>query len=251
MDIFFNGLASGGIETLIYTLECIIIFCTVVFIINLANSIFRTRANHNFFKNNVVTYNSSVGINSPRVYRDVPASKLAQFNISDINTLKDFLYGQFEKFEYAINDLDYEEMALIATKQLYHNYYTGINLDIKAGQKRIIRDITKKRVVLYNLESTINSQIASVMIEISYINYMINKAGYIMKGSKADKITERFEVVFKKEYHESGVTKCPNCGASITGHTCEYCRTQLQDEEFQISSIKRVMSENEWAEKYK
>ena len=90
------------------------------------------------------------------------------------------------------------------------------------------------------MESTPNKQIIQTLITISYISYTIDKNGYIISGSKDMKITENFEVTFKKEYTENNIQKCPNCGAMVSGKRCDYCRTTIKDTEFKISSIKKV-----------
>ena len=145
------------------------------------------------------------------------------------------------EFETAYNNLDLNVMKLLSTKQLFYNYQTGINLDLKAGQKRIINNIERKNVILFELDSTIAKQIATVMIEVSYINYTINKKGYVISGSRTEKVTEKFEVAFRKDFERKEITKCPNCGASLAGNKCEYCRTIVHNVDFQISSIKKII----------
>ena len=104
------------------------------------NSIKR-RANRNYFKNNVVI-NPKVGTsidnkdNCHRTYEDVSKEVLEKFNTEDINLLKDYFYDMFLSFENAYNNLDYNIMKILSTKQLYQNYYTGISLDLKAGKKK-------------------------------------------------------------------------------------------------------------------
>lgn len=212
------------------------------------NSIKR-RANRNYFKNNVVI-NPKVGTsidnkdNCHRTYEDVSKEVLEKFNTEDINLLKDYFYDMFLSFENAYNNLDYNIMKILSTKQLYQNYYTGISLDLKAGKKKIISDIEKKKVIIFELDSTIAKQVASLMIEISYINYTIDKNGYVISGNRNQKITEKFEVVFRKDFEKKDVINCPNCGAEIVGNKCSFCRSTIKNVEFKISSIKKIIDEN-------
>ena len=76
-----------------------------------------------------------------------------------------------------------------------------------------------------------------------YISYTIDKNGYIVSGSKENKLTETFEVTFKKEYNKDNFQICPNCGATVSGKKCDYCRTTIKDNTFKISSIKKVVNE--------
>jgi len=215
-----------------------LIFKTIITNIKRINS-------HKFFRNNVV-YNNAMddeNIEYKRTYYDVHKSELAKFNLDDINILKDYFYNIFFEFENAYNNLDYNTMKILSTKQMYHNYHTGISLDLKVGKKRIINNIERKNVIIYELDSTVLKQIASVMIEVSYINYMIDKKGNVISGSRENKVTEKFEVIFRKDFEKEDVTKCPNCGANIVGNKCEYCRTTVNDVDFKISSIKKVIED--------
>ena len=178
-----------------------------------------------------------------RTYNDVSKEALQKFNTDDINSLKDYFYGMFLEFENAYNNLDYNMMKILSTKQLFQNYYTGMSLDLKIGKKKIISDIEKKKVIIFELDSTIAKQIASVMIEISYFNYTIDKNGYVISGSRNQKITEKFEVMFRKDFERKDITECPNCGAEIIGNKCNFCRSTVKNVEFKISSIKKIVDE--------
>ena len=131
-------------------------------------------------------------------------------------------------------------MKTLSTKQLYNNYYTGITLDLEVGKKKVINDIKRKNVIIYGIDSTIARQTACVMIEISYVTYTLDK-GYIISGSRDNVITEKFDVTFRKVFEREDIKKCPNCGATIVGNKCEYCRTTLKNVEFKISNIKKVI----------
>lgn len=243
---YVDVMGITGMVFVFYIIE--MIFSVTIFIL-IATSIInviRRSLNHKYFKNNVIRNTNNIDIKTSgskktQIYNDVHKSKLAKFNTDDINTLKDYFYNKFVEFETAYNNLDLNVMKLLSTKQLFYNYQTGINLDLKVGQKRIINNIERKNVILFELDSTIAKQIATVMIEVSYINYTINKKGYVISGSRTEKVTEKFEVAFRKDFERKEITKCPNCGASLAGNKCEYCRTIIHNVDFQISSIKKII----------
>lgn len=230
----------------------IIVFGRIWFywlIIKLIVNAFKRIKNHKFFKNNVVR---NIPINEKienangrrkNIYNDVSKSKLEMFNTDNIDSLKDYFFDIFLKFENAYNNLDYNMMRMLSTKQMFQNYYTGISLDLKAGQKKILNNIERKKVIIYELDSTIAKQTLSAMIEISYITYTINGEGYIISGNREKPTTERFEVTFRKDFEKNEIMKCPNCGASVTGNKCDFCRTTIKNIEFKISSIKRIIDE--------
>lgn len=192
-----------------------------------------------FFKANVI--NNIQSSLSKRIYRDVPKSRLELFNTDNINNVKDYFYDIFLRFEIAYNNLDYNMMRLLSTKELYENYYLGITLDLKAGQKKIINDVQRKKVIIFDLNSTTTSQNIYAMIEISYITYTLDKKGFVISGKRDEHVTERFEVIFRKEFEAKEIVKCPNCGATITGNKCDFCRSTIKNEEFKISSIKKII----------
>lgn len=239
-----GAIILGTIAIFIIVIARVWFWCFVIKLI--ANAIQRARS-RKFFKKNVVVNNLNeenkiyFNGNKRNIYNDVPKSKLEMFNTDDIKQLKDYFYDIFLKFEIAYNNLDYNIMKMLSTKQLFQNYYTGISLDLQVGKKRIINSIQKKKIIIYELDSTIAKQTVSAMIEISYINYTINNEGYIISGSREKPITEKFEVTFRKDFERNEITKCPNCGASITGNKCDFCRTTIKNVEFKISSIKKII----------
>lgn len=208
----------------------------------------RRNTNRNYFKNSVITVDrndvtvkTSSAKKNYAEYIDVSKEELKRFNTENIDALKDYLYDIFYKFEQAYNNLDYSTMKYYSTKQLYQNYFTGISLDLKFGKKRIIEDIERKNVILYEVDSTIAKQSAALMIEISYINYVVDGNGEIISGYRNTKITEKFEVEFRKYFESHDINKCSNCGAVVTGSKCDYCRTPVQNDEFRINSIRKIV----------
>jgi len=249
MDYTDTILAESMFIMLAYVIEVIINIAVWVFIFRIISNSFKRKSNRNYFKNNVIINKkietkTGKGNKYQRTYEDVSKSDLEKFNTDDINVLKDYFYGMFLDFETAYNNLDYNMMKILSTKQLYQKYYTGMSLDLKVGKKKIISDIEKKKVIIFELDSTIAKQIASVMIEISYLNYTIDKNGYIISGSRNKKITEKFEVMFRKDFERKDITECPNCGAEIIGNKCNFCRSTVKNVDFKISSIRKIIDEN-------
>jgi len=244
MEILFFGVFFIGF----YFIEIFINFFVVYFFIKLIIQAFKRTKTNNFFKNNVISNNSNIKANFDdekkykNNYNDVSKDKLAKFNTDDINLLKDYFYEIFYKFESAYNNLDYNTMKLLSTKELYQNYHTGISLNLKVGKKRIIDRIQRKKVIIYELDSTSMKQIASLMIEVSYINYTIDKKGYLIAGSRDVPITEKFEVVFRKDFERKKITHCYNCGAALTGSICDYCKSNIKEVDFKISSIRKIVN---------
>lgn len=240
MDEFFGFSLFFGI---IYIVEIVFNVFIFYFVIKVIVEAFKKHKTNNYFKSNVVYYQEINGKSSKYAneYVDVSKDKLAKFNTDDINALKGYFYEIFYNFEIAYNNLDYRMMKLLSTEQLYENYHTGISLDLKYGKKKVISDIQKKKVIIYELDSTMLKQVASVYIEVSYLNYTLDKNGYVILGSRDFPVTEKFEVQFRKDYNRKKLTHCPNCGAALNSNKCEYCKTKIRESDFRISSIKRII----------
>lgn len=229
------------------TLSGIIVLLQVGFfylLVFLMVSDFKKRSDmQKYFKNNVIKESPDGTIDGKKnIYVDVTKGELKNFNTDDIDALKDYFYDIFYKFETAYNNLGYNTMKMLSTSQLYNNYHTGISLDLKVGKKRVINNIQRVNVVLYEIDSTVAKQVASVMIEVSYINYTLDKNGYVISGNKEIQVNEKFDITFRKDFERKPITKCPNCGANLEGNKCSYCDSVVKDVEFKISSIKRIVN---------
>lgn len=240
-DIFNINYIGNLIFTFVIGIQALVFF--LIFFTIISDIIKRNQV-HTYFKSNVIDNNSTNATTKGKknIYIDVSKGDLKVFNTEDIDALKDYFYELFISFENAYNNLDYNTMKMVSTEQLYNNYYTGISLDLKVGKKRVINNIQKVKVILYEVDSTISKQVASLMIEVSYINYTLNNKGYIVTGNKDKPITEKFDVTFRKDFEKKPITKCPNCGANLTGPKCQYCDSVIKESEFKISSIKRIIN---------
>lgn len=199
----------------------------------------KRKANKKEFKKSIIyTYNSN---SQKKEYIDIKKEQLAEFNTENLKAFKEYFYNLFIEFENAYNNLDYSVMRLLSTKQLFQNYYTGITLDLEKGNKRIIQNIQKKNVIIFEVFTSTAKQVVTAMIEIDYLNYMIDKNGKVISGNRNKSITEKFEVTFRKDFERNEIIKCTNCGATVEGNVCDFCRTKIKNVEFKLSSIKKII----------
>ena len=220
-----------------------IFICICAGFIVVKDSIKRSQT-RSYFKSNIIYIKETKSINTknPTVHVDVSKNNLARFNTDDLAALKNYFYDIFHRFEVAYNNLDYATMKALSTKQVYQNYYTGISLDLKAGRKKIIDNIVREKVVLFELDSTSMKQTASLYVEISYFNYVVDKHGYVVKGNKHYAKKDKFVVNFRKDFNNKELHNCPNCGARLNDGKCSYCKSVLLEEEFKISAIKKIVN---------
>lgn len=243
IEVILNNITGGFIIT--YVISILLFIFVWVTIIKIVFRIIKQTINIAFFKKSVIKNTDDFFKPNKEVtfkdFKDVDKDKLAIFDTDDINKLKDYFYEMFLNFENAYNTLDFNKMHDLLTNQLYQNYYTGLSLNMKYGEKKIVENVKKKNMLIYDIDSTSYKQVVCTIIEISYISYTTNKNGQIIKGSKEHPITEKFEVIFRKDFQKNPITKCPNCGATVINNICEYCRTTLKNEKFKIHSIRKII----------
>ena len=243
IEVILNNITGGFIIT--YVISILLFIFVWVTIIKIVFRIIKQTINIAFFKKSVIKNTDDFFKPNKEVtfkdFKDVDKDKLAIFDTDDINKLKDYFYEMFLNFENAYNTLDFNKMHDLLTNQLYQNYYTGLSLNMKYGEKKIVENVKKKNMLIYDIDSTSYKQVVCTIIEISYISYTTNKNCQIIKGSKEHPITEKFEVIFRKDFQKNPITKCPNCGATVINNICEYCRTTLKNEKFKIHSIRKII----------
>ena len=191
---------------------------------------------------NKKAFKSMVISSKNKEFTDINPSKLDGFDITDISKLKMYLYDIFYRFETAYNNVDYNTMYNLSTSKLYDLYHTNIVLNLKFDEKKIIDQIELKKMLITEAYSSKYKQVITSVIDISYINYTINSSGKIVNGSPTKPLNEKFEVIFIKQVDNNEKFRCPNCGANVTGTTCEYCNSKITNSgEFRIDSIKKIV----------
>ena len=197
--------------------------------------IIKRNKNKNQFKSMVIS-------GGKKEYSDINQSKLDGFDITDISKLKMYLYDIFYRFETAYNNVDYNTMFNLSTSKLYDLYHTNIVLNLKFDEKKIIDQIELKKMYITDAYASKYKQVITTVVDISYINYTIKSDGKVINGSPTKKLNEKFEVTFVKYHEEKEEYRCPNCGANVSGATCEYCKSTINNNgDFRIDSIKKIV----------
>lgn len=167
-----------------------------------------------------------------------------KIGVKDEEIVKDKLYNIFVEFEKSYNNLDYSMIKFLCSDQIYRKYCTGLDVQRGSNLKRIIDNIEKKKIIILNVDSNSIYQRISTLIKISYINYVVDKNGKIVKGSRYIPTIEEFEVIFTKNHQKNREkTNCLNCGAPIEAGSvkCKCCSTQTNNDDFKISSIRKIV----------
>lgn len=190
---------------------------------------------------NKKTFKSMI-VRDSKGYTEISPSRLEGFDITDLEKLKIYLYDIYYKFEVAYNHLDYNSMYNLCTERLYNLYHSSITLNLKFDEKKIIDQIKLEKMIVYDTYTSQNKQVVYTVIEVSNISYSIKSDGKIVSGNPTKPIKESFEVVFVKYFKEDDKYKCPNCGASVEGSICEYCKSKVDNTgDYRIDSIKKIV----------
>ena len=190
--------------------------------------------NKKLFKSMVVSNNKN--------YKEIDSSRLEGLDITDLSKLKIYLYDIYYKFELAYNHLDYNSMYNLCTERLYNLYHSSITLNLKFDEKKIIDQIKLEKMIIYDTYTSQSKQVVYTVIEVSNISYSIKSNGKIVSGSPTKPIKESFEVVFVKYFKQKDKLKCPNCGASVEGSICDYCKSKIDNTgDYRIDSIKKIV----------
>lgn len=211
------------------------------FIFSTLRNAFKRSITRSYFKENVITVSHDSQRLRRSLYKPLTNKEIEAYHINNVEAFKDMLFEIFKTFENAYNSLDYNMMKINSTSEIFNNYYTGISLDLKIGKKKVIEDVKRSSLIIYEMYSSNQKQIVSTVIEIAYKTYTLNKEGFVISGDRSRVISEKFEVIFRKNYEHEDLIKCPGCGATVTGTICEYCRTPIKLENYKISSIKKIV----------
>ena len=187
-------------------------------------------------KKTFIYYKDNGGKGSVRRYADIPKEQILKYNITNLDGLKKNFYNKFFEFYKAYNNLDFDMMKKLSTKQLFHNYHIGLTLNSN-GNKSVIDEMSLNNIYLFKIRSSNNGQTYSFLIDVNCLDYKIDKYGRVLEGNKNSKVNTKFVVVFKKKSENS---HCPNCGAKLSNGNCSYCKTIIKDNDFKISSIKKI-----------
>lgn len=206
--------------------------------INAIRGLFNTAKAYNYFD---IKPADILKNTKEKEYKELTKSRYEnELKINNVEAFKNHLWEIFKTFGNAYNDLDLITMKNYTSDELFNQYDTGIKMDIKNGIKNIIRDIRKERFIVYDASSSENKQVINVMIDASYISYSISTNGLIQSGFRDNRVRTKFEVVFQKNFKHIDYKNCPNCGAPLINHRCEYCKTYANSSEYIITSIKKI-----------
>lgn len=159
---------------------------------------------------------------------------------NDFINLEKEIYDLFLKYEDAYSNFDYDTLSLICTENHFKEIHKILEKMKSGNKKRSFENITLNNFKLMSITNTSNLQKLSVFLEVSLIDYTLDKEyNFLVKGNKNIKTTKNIKIEIVQNIDTSDIKKhCPKCGAPINliFPTCKYCSTAIyKNAEYKIN----------------
>lgn len=159
---------------------------------------------------------------------------------NELIKLEKEIYDLFLKYEDAYSNFDYDTLSSICTENHFKEIHKVLERMKSSNKKRSFENINLNNFKLMSVTTTSNLQKLSVFLEITLIDYIIDKEyNFLVKGNKNIKNTKNIKMEIVQNIDTSNIRKhCPKCGAPINliFPTCNYCNTVIyKDAEYKIN----------------
>lgn len=150
------------------------------------------------------------------------------------------IFDLFLKYEDAYSNFDYDKLSEICTDNHFKEIHKVLERMISGNKKRSFENITLNNFKLMSITNTSNLQKLSVFLEVSLIDYILDKEyNFLVKGNKNIKITKNIKMEIVQKIDTSDLRDhCPKCGAPINliFPACKFCSTAIyKDAEYKIN----------------
>lgn len=130
-------------------------------------------------------------------YIDVSKKEMQSYGIN-INDFKKMAFNKFVLVHIAFSNLDFENLKLNLTKDLYDYYVDELNIMKSNGILNVIRDIELFSVKVYKIINTHQLLQVSVYLNVRMFDYMYDiNSDKCVRGNQFDKTSYEFELVFE------------------------------------------------------
>lgn len=162
----------------------------------------------------------------------------------DENNFKNYVFELYKKIQIAWMNFDNETLKKCTTDELYNTYNVQLQgLKVKQ-QQNIMDEFTLESINISGMEIGTTTISLAVNIRLTCLDYIIDANGNPVRGNKDKKVTYEYLMIFTRSL-SSKPNKCPNCGAdlnNVNSSTCEYCRANLINENYDwVLSKKQIL----------
>lgn len=156
-------------------------------------------------------------------------------------------YEMFKNIQIAWMNFDYQKLKEMLTDELYNTYKMDLEVLKVKNQKNVMHDFEQIFTKLVSLKKENNQYIATVIINAKFYDYIEGATGIILRGNPKRKVNNLYSISFVKSINEIKNSKCPKCGADVSGNVtgiCDYCKTKLTFNEYDwVMSEKKKLSQ--------
>lgn len=143
--------------------------------------------------------------------------------------LLDEFYDTFIKVQEAWMNFDYKKLEDYCSSELYESYKEDLDELKSRKQKNIMSDFSFISSNIRNIEEIDGRVVIDAYLAVSFKDYIIEtKTGRVIRGNSdaINRIEYDLEYVMDIDNKRS-VSYCPNCGAKVTSHKCEFCHSEV------------------------
>ena len=163
-------------------------------------------------------------------YHDLSLEEYNRYFGMNKDVFKNKIVKQFIDIQESWMNFDYDILRKLCTDELYNQYKTLLETLKLKNEKNIMSDFTINSVSVYKVEEVNGLMEVSVMLDITFRDYVINTTNNsVVRGSKNIIFNNTYELTFVASKNDK-IKNCPSCGASVdvkSSEVCEYCRNTI------------------------
>lgn len=185
----------------------------------------------------------------------------SRYNFVDENTIKEkipefnkeeFLttaYINFLDIQNAWTNFDYDRLRSLLSDELFNTYQSQLKALKLKKQINMMEEFVQDFIDISSFEYVDGKATIKVVLLTSFYDYITNAKGDVLRGTKANKVNNAYELTFiSSKAKKSKAKKCPNCNAPLEDkvtNKCPYCGTKIIH-----SSYDWVLSKKEVTTRY-
>ena len=203
-----------------------------IFIIFLVISFFTAgiKSNANRFKN--------MNYSTPPLTKQQILELDPNLNIEEFNQI---VFNNYKDIQTAWMNFDLNTIQNLVSDEIYNMYSMQLDTLKVKGQKNMMEDIKYINNSITKITFENNIETINTILQVECYDYLINESNKVIRGTKNQKLIYTYELTFTKYTTDKKINYCPNCGAKLVGNKCEYCKSAVSNNEFKISSIRKIV----------
>ena len=180
--------------------------------------------------------------------KDIEVTNKILKEIPDFNK-EEFLnniYDLFVKVQESWTNFDYDALRSLLTDELYNTYKAQLKTLSVKGQKNIMTDFERVKILLTDFNKTEKEYTFKVYFEAKFYDYLVDKNNKVIRGMNAHRIDISYGLVLIRSISKDK-NKCPNCGHPLketNSSVCPYCNSTIINNNYDlVLSSKKALNQ--------